>query len=216
MGKVLIVGNRSLGGSELAELIGERVASRPVFGASRGAGPESGGVCGRGRRNRGRHRPRRSAVTSNQDRRAAQEQLSFGLEWLGGLGARRQGSCRSIPTRRQRWLAWSTPRASTRSSCRRCRPRCRDGCVRTCRAASAARSPCRSPSCPPRPPDASPVQSPARRSAMSEVPVSGRFAHRWDGWRGCDERSGGIGAVGSSVGCPPGRVGTLGPVTLSP
>ncbi len=86
MSKVLIVGNRSLGGSELAALIAERVetsgcdahlvvpvpnpvASAVAVGAS---APDMAPTLSR---------------DIEDDRRAAQEQLEFGLDWLTGLGA---------------------------------------------------------------------------------------------------------------------------------
>ncbi len=86
MGKILIVGNRSLGGSELAALVEDRsrvspcevhlvvpvpnpVASAVAVG---GAALDVGATLSR---------------DIDQDRRAASEQLQFGLQWLGELGA---------------------------------------------------------------------------------------------------------------------------------
>ena len=90
MGKVLIVGNRSLGGSQLAALLAglvqtgscevhlvvpvpNPVASAVAIGA---AAPDMAPTLSR---------------DIEDDRRAAQEQLTFGLEWLGGLGATATG-----------------------------------------------------------------------------------------------------------------------------
>jgi GABA permease len=90
MGKVLIVGNRSLGGSELAELIGERVAAGPcsVHLVVPVPSPVASAVAVGG--TAADMAPTLSRDI-DQDRRAAQEQLSFGLEWLGGLGATATG-----------------------------------------------------------------------------------------------------------------------------
>ena len=90
MGKVLIVGNRSLGGSELAELIETRVQAAPCVAHLVVPVPS----------------PVASAVAVgataldmtptlsrdiDHDRRAAQEQLEFGLAWLSGLGVTASG-----------------------------------------------------------------------------------------------------------------------------
>lgn len=90
MGKVLIVGNRSLGGDELAELMRDRVRSAPC--AAHLVVPVPNPVA--------------SAVAVGgtaadiaptlsrdieQDRRAAQEQLGFGLGWLSELGVTATG-----------------------------------------------------------------------------------------------------------------------------
>jgi GABA permease len=90
MGNVLIVGNRSLGGSELAELIGARISAgqcsahllvpvpSPVASAV-AVGGTAADIS-----------PTLSRDIDH-DRRAAQEQLEFGLEWLSGLGATATG-----------------------------------------------------------------------------------------------------------------------------
>lgn len=90
MGKVLIVGNRSLGGSELAELIGQRVAAAPcsVHLVVPVPSPVASAVAVGG--TAADMAPTLSRDIDH-DRRAAQEQLSFGLEWLGGLGATATG-----------------------------------------------------------------------------------------------------------------------------
>ncbi len=90
MGKLLIVGNRSLGGSELAELITTRVETSPC--AAHLVVPVPSPVA--------------SAVAIgasaadmaptlsrdiDHDRRAAEEQLEFGVEWLASLGAAATG-----------------------------------------------------------------------------------------------------------------------------
>ncbi len=90
MGKLLIVGNRSLGGSELAGLIEARVRSAPCevhllvpvpnpvasVVAVGGSAPDIAPTLSR---------------DIEADRRAAQERLSFGIEWLRGLGAAATG-----------------------------------------------------------------------------------------------------------------------------
>ncbi len=90
MGKVLIVGNRSLGGSELAHLIEARVkietceahlvvpVPSPVASAV-AIGGTAADIA-----------PTLSRDIDH-DRRAAQEQLEFGLDWLKGLGATATG-----------------------------------------------------------------------------------------------------------------------------
>lgn len=86
MGKVLIVGNRSLGGPELAALIGERVQAAPctVHLVVPVPNPVASAVAV------GASAPDIAPTLSRDieaDRRAAQQQLEFGLDWLGGLGA---------------------------------------------------------------------------------------------------------------------------------
>ena len=90
MAKLLIVGNRSLGGSELAALVEQRaragecevhlvvpvpnpVASAVAVGAT---APDIAPTLSR---------------DVESDRKAAQEQLDFGIEWLSGLGATATG-----------------------------------------------------------------------------------------------------------------------------
>lgn len=90
MSKVLIVGNRSLGGAELGALVGDRVAAGPcemhlvvpvpspvasavAVGA---AAPDMGATLSR---------------DVEEDRRLAGEQLTYGTEWLRGLGAAATG-----------------------------------------------------------------------------------------------------------------------------
>ncbi len=90
MGKVLIVGNRSLGGSELAQLIESRTSDQPCaihlvvpvpspvasVVAVGGSAPDMAPTLSR---------------DIDDDRRAATEQLEFGLEWLRGLGVTATG-----------------------------------------------------------------------------------------------------------------------------
>jgi GABA permease len=90
MGKVLIVGNRSLGGAELGAIVADRVAQSPCAAhlvvpvpnpvasvvAVGGSAPDISPTLSR---------------DIESDRRAAQEQLAFGLEWLIGLGATATG-----------------------------------------------------------------------------------------------------------------------------
>ena len=90
MGKVLIVGNRSLGGEQLAALIDERVREAPCavhlvvpvpnpvasVVAVGGSAPDIAPTLSR---------------DIDDDRRAAQEQLTFGIDWLVGLGATATG-----------------------------------------------------------------------------------------------------------------------------
>ena len=90
MGKVLIIGNRSLGGSELANLIGTRVEAAPcnVHLVVPVPSPVASAVAVGG------SAPDIAPTLSRDidaDRRAAQEQLEFGLDWLGGLGATATG-----------------------------------------------------------------------------------------------------------------------------
>lgn len=90
MGKVLIVGNRSLGGSQLAALVGERVKTAPceVHLVVPVPNPVASAVA------IGASAPDMSPTLSRdieEDRRAAQEQLTFGLGWLSGLGATATG-----------------------------------------------------------------------------------------------------------------------------
>ncbi len=90
MGKVLIVGNRSLGGSELASLIESRKQTAPleVHLVVPVPNPMASAVAVGGT-------ALDTGVTLSRDidddRRAAKEQLSFGLEWLSGLGAAATG-----------------------------------------------------------------------------------------------------------------------------
>jgi GABA permease len=90
MGKVLIVGNRSLGGSELAALVSSRLDAAPCdfhlvvpvpnpvasAVAVGGAALDVGATLSR---------------DIDEDRRVATEQLEFGLGWLQGLGATATG-----------------------------------------------------------------------------------------------------------------------------
>jgi hypothetical protein len=90
MGKLLIVGNRSLGGSDLAELIATRVRAEPcaVHLVVPVPSPVASAVA------IGGSAPDMSLTLSrdiDEDRRAAKEQLEFGLDWLGGLGAAATG-----------------------------------------------------------------------------------------------------------------------------
>jgi hypothetical protein len=90
MSRVLIVGNRSLGGSELATWIEERVAIAPcsVHLVVPVPSPVASAVAVGGAA------VDMAATLSrdiDQDRREAQERLSFGLEWLEGLGATATG-----------------------------------------------------------------------------------------------------------------------------
>ena len=90
MSKVLIVGNRSLGGSELADLLQTRVQAgacavhlvvpvpSPVASAV-AVGGTAADIA-----------PTLSRDI-DEDRRAAQEQLEFGLDWLGELGVTATG-----------------------------------------------------------------------------------------------------------------------------
>ncbi len=90
MGKVLIVGNRSLGGSELAQLVGSRVESGsfdvhlvvPVPNPVASAVAVGGAVLDVGTT---------LSRDIETDRHLAQQQLDFGLAWLGGLGATATG-----------------------------------------------------------------------------------------------------------------------------
>lgn len=86
MGSVLIVGNRSLGGDELATIVAERSKTAPLAVhlvvpvpnpvaaavAVGGTALDVGATLSR---------------DIDEDRRAASAQLDFGLEWLRGLGA---------------------------------------------------------------------------------------------------------------------------------
>jgi hypothetical protein len=90
MGKVLIVGNRSLGGSDLAELIEKRVRDEPcaVHLLVPVPSPVASAVAVGG------SAPDVAPTLSRDidlDRRAAKEQLEFGLDWLGALGATATG-----------------------------------------------------------------------------------------------------------------------------
>jgi GABA permease len=90
MGKVLIVGNRSLGGDELAELIRDRVSSAPCVAHLVVPVPSpvaSAVAVG------GTAADIASTLSRDieQDRRAAQEQLGFGLGWLSELGVTATG-----------------------------------------------------------------------------------------------------------------------------
>jgi GABA permease len=90
LSKVLIVGNRSLGGSELASLIAARVEAGPcsVHLVVPVPSPVASAVAVGGT-------AADIAPTLSRDidfdRRAAQEQLAFGLDWLTGLGATATG-----------------------------------------------------------------------------------------------------------------------------
>jgi GABA permease len=90
MGNVLIVGNRSLGGSELASLLEARIREEPcaVHLVVPVPSPVASAVAVGG--------TAADIATTlsrdiDQDRRAAQEQLEFGLAWLAGLGATATG-----------------------------------------------------------------------------------------------------------------------------
>jgi hypothetical protein len=90
MSNVLIVGNRSLGGSELAALIAERVDESPCRAhlVVPVPNPVASAVAV------GASAPDMAPTLSRDiedDRRAAQEQLEFGLAWLTGLGAEATG-----------------------------------------------------------------------------------------------------------------------------
>ena len=90
MGKLLIVGNRSLGGSELAALVGERAEAAPsvVHLVVPVPNPVASAVAV------GAAAPDMAPTLSRDidgDRRAAQEQLDFGLDWLAGLGVEATG-----------------------------------------------------------------------------------------------------------------------------
>jgi GABA permease len=85
MGKLLIVGNRSLGGTELAALVGERARSGPSEAhlVVPVPNPVASAVA------IGASAPDMAPTLSRDiedDRRSAQEQLDFGLTWLAGLG----------------------------------------------------------------------------------------------------------------------------------
>lgn len=90
MGRVLIVGNRSLGGSELAQLVGSRVEAGPcdvhlvvpVPNPVASAVAVGGAVLDVGTT---------LSRDIENDRCLAQQQLDFGLAWLGGLGAAATG-----------------------------------------------------------------------------------------------------------------------------
>lgn len=90
MTKLLIVGNRSLGGSELAALVGERAEAGPcdVHLVVPVPNPVASAVA------IGATAPDMAPTLSRDvegDRHAAQEQLAFGLEWLSGLGVTATG-----------------------------------------------------------------------------------------------------------------------------
>jgi hypothetical protein len=90
MGNVLIVGNRSLGGSELAKLIETRLHDAPcgVHLVVPVPSPVASAVAVGGT-------AADIAPTLSRDidadRHAAQVQLEFGLDWLGALGATATG-----------------------------------------------------------------------------------------------------------------------------
>jgi GABA permease len=90
MGKVLIVGNRSLGGDELAELITARVRAAPCTAhlVVPVPSPVASAVAVGGT-------AADIAPTLSRDidydRRAAQEQLGFGIGWLTELGVTATG-----------------------------------------------------------------------------------------------------------------------------
>ncbi len=90
MGKVLIVGNRSLGGSELAELIATRVQASPCTAhlVVPVPSPVASAVAVGG--TAADMAPTLSRDIDH-DRRVAQEQLEFGLDWLASLGASATG-----------------------------------------------------------------------------------------------------------------------------
>jgi len=90
MSKVLIVGNRSLGGPQLAALVDERSRTGPceVHLVVPVPNPVASAVA------IGASAPDMAPTLSRDiedDRRAAQEQLTFGLEWLNGLGVTATG-----------------------------------------------------------------------------------------------------------------------------
>jgi GABA permease len=90
MTKLLIVGNRSLGGSELAALVEERAKAGPcdVHLVVPVPNPVASAVA------IGATAPDMAPTLSRDvesDRLAAQEQLTFGLEWLSGLGVTATG-----------------------------------------------------------------------------------------------------------------------------
>jgi nucleotide-binding universal stress UspA family protein len=90
MGKVLIVGNRSLGGSQLAALVAGRVLAGAceVHLVVPVPNPVASAVAV------GASAPDMAPTLSRDieaDRQAAQEQLAFGLDWLRGLGATATG-----------------------------------------------------------------------------------------------------------------------------
>lgn len=90
MGKVLIVGNRSLGGAELAQLVGSRVEAGscdvhllvPVPNPVASAVAVGGAVLDVGTT---------LSRDIENDRFLAQQQLDFGIAWLAGLGAAATG-----------------------------------------------------------------------------------------------------------------------------
>jgi len=90
MSKVLIVGNRSLGGPQLAALVDARASTGPceVHLVVPVPNPVASAVA------IGSAALDMAPTLSRDiedDRRAAQEQLTFGLEWLNGLGATATG-----------------------------------------------------------------------------------------------------------------------------
>jgi GABA permease len=90
MTKLLIVGNRSLGGSELAALVEQRAKAGPcdVHLVVPVPNPVASAVA------IGATAPDMAPTLSRDvesDRLAAQEQLTFGLEWLSGLGVTATG-----------------------------------------------------------------------------------------------------------------------------
>jgi hypothetical protein len=90
MTKLLIVGNRSLGGSELAALVEQRATSGPcdVHLVVPVPNPVASAVA------IGATAPDMAPTLSRDvesDRQAAQEQLTFGVEWLSGLGVTATG-----------------------------------------------------------------------------------------------------------------------------
>jgi GABA permease len=90
MGKLLIVGNRSLGGAELASLVTERVQSKPHAAhlVVPVPNPVASAVAV------GASAPDMAPTLSRDiedDRRAAQQQLDFGLQWLEELGVEASG-----------------------------------------------------------------------------------------------------------------------------
>jgi hypothetical protein len=90
MAKLLVVGNRSLGGTELAALLQQRVQAGPceVHLVVPVPNPVASAVAV------GATAPDMAPTLSRDvesDRQAAQERLTFGVEWLSGLGVTATG-----------------------------------------------------------------------------------------------------------------------------
>jgi hypothetical protein len=90
MAKLLIVGNRSLGGAELAALVQQRAESEPceVHLVVPVPNPVASAVA------IGATAPDIAPTLSRDvesDRLAAQERLTFGVDWLSGLGVTATG-----------------------------------------------------------------------------------------------------------------------------